>query len=155
MAVALARRRRAPSRRKKETLRAGMRTHYVSGLRAPKAFKNGALRHGSFMLGEVTAPKCHHQAKVFHELNPRKIELLQDVLAFLLHPHLCRLHSRRPEPSPHQQGFSGESANANVRRKPPKWQSGGPETAQQKPSRRLEHAALSLLWALRPGPLSS
>ena len=32
-------------RRKKDTLRASMRTHYVSGLRAPKAFKNGALRH--------------------------------------------------------------------------------------------------------------
>ena len=27
----------------KETLRASMRTHFVGGLRAPKAFKNGAL----------------------------------------------------------------------------------------------------------------
>ena len=34
---------------------------------------------GSFMLGEVTAPKCYHQAKVSHKMNPRKIELLQDV----------------------------------------------------------------------------
>ena len=35
----------------------------------------------SFMLGEVTAPKCFYQAKVFHELNRPKIELLQDVFA--------------------------------------------------------------------------
>ena len=48
----------------------------------------------SFMLREVTAPKCYHQAKVFHELNPPKIELLQDVLGLLLHLHLCRPHQR-------------------------------------------------------------
>ena len=35
-----------------------------------------------FMLGEVTAPKCYHQDKVFHKLNPSKIGLLQDVFTF-------------------------------------------------------------------------
>ena len=34
----------------------------------------------------VTAPKRFYQAEVFHELNTRKIELLQDFFAFLLHP---------------------------------------------------------------------
>ena len=57
---------------------------------------------GSFMLGEVTARKCFYQAKVFHELNLRKIELLQDVfLRFVfVHssiPHVCRPHSRPPD----------------------------------------------------------
>ena len=41
---------------------------------------------GSSMAGEVTAPKCYHQAKVFHELNTHNIELLQDVFAFYSRP---------------------------------------------------------------------
>ena len=45
----------------------------------------------------MTAPKCFYQAKVFHELNPRKIELLQDVFSFSLRPHLCRPQSCPPE----------------------------------------------------------
>ena len=31
----------------------------------------------SFTLGEVTAPWCYYQAKVFHELNVSSVELLQ------------------------------------------------------------------------------
>ena len=41
---------------------------------------------GIFMPGEVTAPKCYHQAQVFHELNPLKIEPLQDAFAFYSSP---------------------------------------------------------------------
>ena len=94
--VALARRRRAcPS----------MRTHYVSGLRAhQKQFKMALCATGSFMLGEVTAPKCFYQAKIFYELNLPKFELLQDVFAFSLQEALWpNLHflkiSLHPEPS--------------------------------------------------------
>ena len=42
-----------------------------------------SARTKSFMLGEVTAPKCFYQAKVFHELNPPKIELLQSVFCVI------------------------------------------------------------------------
>ena len=44
--------------------------------------------------GEVTAPKCFYQAKVFHELNASSVELLQSVFVTSLHPHLCRPHQR-------------------------------------------------------------
>ena len=44
-------------RRKKETLRASTRTHHVSGLRAPKAFKNGALRHKQLHAGRSDRPE--------------------------------------------------------------------------------------------------
>ena len=63
----------------KETLRASIRTHYVSGLRAPKAFKNGALRHRQLHAGRSDRPE------VF--LPGHKIELLQDVfLRFYSNP---------------------------------------------------------------------
>ena len=45
----------------KETLRASMRTHHVSGLRAPKAFKNGALRAHVHLALLLNAFRCGSQ----------------------------------------------------------------------------------------------
>ena len=58
---------------------ARLRTHYVSNLRAPQAVEEVLCATSRFMLGEVTAPKCFHLAKVFHELNASSVELLQSV----------------------------------------------------------------------------
>ena len=53
----------------KKTLRASMRKQCASGLRAPQALENGALRH----------TQLHGQVKVFHELNASSVVLLQSV----------------------------------------------------------------------------
>ena len=43
-------------RRKKKSLRASMRKHCASGLRAPQAFESGALRHKQLHAGRSDGP---------------------------------------------------------------------------------------------------
>ena len=71
--------------RRKKNLRASMRKHCTRGLRAPQAFEKELCNTSSFMLGEVTAPKCYYRGKVFHELNASSADLLQSVFVFSLH----------------------------------------------------------------------
>ena len=71
--------------RRKKNLRASMRKHCTRGLRAPQAFEKELCTTSSFMLGEVTAPKCYYRGKVFHELNASSADLLQSVFVFSLH----------------------------------------------------------------------
>ena len=57
VAVTLARRKReCLNKTKKNTLRASMRKHCASGLRAPQAFENGALRHKQLHAGRSDGP---------------------------------------------------------------------------------------------------
>ena len=69
--VRVARRNRVRASTKKKTQRASVRKHCASSLRAPQAFERVLCATGGFV-----------QAKVFHELNPPKIELLQYLFAF-------------------------------------------------------------------------
>ena len=70
-------------RRKKDTLRASMRTHYVSGLRAPTAFKNGALRYRQLYAGRSDGPEVFLPGQGLPRTEPPKNELLQDVFCVL------------------------------------------------------------------------
>ena len=79
MAVALARRKRARLDAERNSARQHAHTLREWSARTKSIQKITLCARSSFMLGEVTAPKCYHQATVFHELKPRKIELLQDV----------------------------------------------------------------------------
>ena len=56
VAVALARREGAYLDAKKKGLRASMRKHCASGLRAPQAFESGALRHKQLHAGRSDGP---------------------------------------------------------------------------------------------------
>ena len=56
---------------------------------AKKNLRASSRKHcatSSFMLKEVTAPRCYCQAKVFHELDASSVDLLQSVFVMSLHP---------------------------------------------------------------------
>ena len=97
--VALARRKRVRASTQK-TLRASMRKHCASGLRAPQAFEIGALRHKAASCWEKRRPRCVLcQAKVFHELKAFSVHLLHKVFVLALHLPHCVPHWRLPETS--------------------------------------------------------
>ena len=77
----------ASTQKKKNTLRASMRKHCASGLRAPQAFENGALRHKQLHAGKSdrtvvflpsqSLPRTERLHKRFCVVTPSP----------LLHPH--------------------------------------------------------------------
>ena len=71
MAVALARRKRARLDAKRNSARQHAHTLREWSARTTSIPKMAFYAASTFMLGEVTVPKCFYQAKVFHQLNPR------------------------------------------------------------------------------------
>ena len=74
----------------KKIPRASTRKHCASGLRAPQAFEKALCATRRFMLGEVTAPLCYCQAKIFHQPSASSVDLFQSFFfVFSLHLLCC------------------------------------------------------------------